>query len=56
MRAALHACHKYPALGLRRDARRALYPIHSGEWGGVATRLPGTMTFGLRVWLGRRPT
>lgn len=41
----------------------ALYPIHSGEWGGVATRalalivglwLVGTMTFGLLSWIARR--
>jgi uncharacterized iron-regulated membrane protein len=41
----------------------ALYPIHSGEWGGVATRLlalivglwlVGTMTFGLLLWIARR--
>ncbi|MFC4312275.1 PepSY-associated TM helix domain-containing protein [Steroidobacter flavus] len=41
----------------------ALYPIHSGEWGGVATRLlailvgvwlAGTMAFGLLLWIARR--
>lgn len=43
----------------------ALYPIHSGEWGGVVTRLlalivglwlVGTMTFGLLLWSARRAT
>jgi uncharacterized iron-regulated membrane protein len=41
----------------------ALYPIHSGEWGGVPTRLlaiivglwlVATMTFGLLLWIARR--
>lgn len=41
----------------------ALYPIHSGEWGGLATRLlalvvglwlVGTMAFGLLLWIARR--